>query len=396
MSGSTSTLRPAGLPSGYPAEPDASVKIRWVDNLLVNMSDRATPLLKLLGGTSQFTFNNPKVEWVEDDLWDMRLSHGGLASATATALTVTGASHRYPIGTIICDTGTGELMRVTAQADANTLTVVRDIVGGVTEATVASTAELIVAGQAQSEDEEWKFRTSAISTLPYNFAQVSHEGIRVTYRRNSTALYGLRGTDLDKISADMVAEMFVKFEGALLFGYRYLGSATTNPALMGGLRFYVTAANGAQVTDEGSAALTRKMIDDELQDLWYAVGPQNMATTILCSGWAKRKISSFFTSAERLTAKATSGGVVISSFETEFGTVNVMAHKHLAKDELYIINPDLVKMGHYEGLGRPHLLQLPNPSANGPRIERAFYADLSAMVKGVQSMARLHTFSTSS
>ena len=40
MAGSTSLLRVGGIPSGYPAEIDSNVKIRWVDNLLVNMSEQ--------------------------------------------------------------------------------------------------------------------------------------------------------------------------------------------------------------------------------------------------------------------------------------------------------------------------------------------------------------------
>jgi len=41
LTGNVSTLRVAGYPSGYPAEIDANVKIRWVDNLLINKIGRA-------------------------------------------------------------------------------------------------------------------------------------------------------------------------------------------------------------------------------------------------------------------------------------------------------------------------------------------------------------------
>ena len=40
-----------------------------------------------------------------------------------------------------------------------------------------------------------------------------------------------------------------------------------------------------------------------------------------------------------------------------------------------------------------HLLALASPSATGPRIQRAYYADMSAMVKGVQSMGRIQEIS---
>jgi len=396
LAGNASTLRPAGIPSGYPAEIDANVKIRWVDNLLINMSDRSTRLLKYLGGTSQFTFNNPKVEWPEDDLWGARPTHGGLAAAGTTSLTVTGQAHRYPVGTLLYHVADGEIVRVTAVADANTLTIQRDVPGAVTEGAWGSSDEVIACGNAMAEDADWVFRPSAIVNLPYNFAQVSHVGVQVTYRRQSTALYGIRGTDLDYISANTVAEQFSLMEKALLNGYRYEGTSAARPALMGGLKFYITDANGAQVTDMSDAAFTRKDIDDVLQELAYTVGLEKMSTTILASAWAHRKITSFFSAGERLSTGATKGGVVINQFNTSFGTVDVMMHTALDKDEIIFINSDMVKMGNYEGLGRPHLLQLPNPSATGPRIQRAFYADLSCLVKGVQGMGRLHNFSTSS
>lgn len=393
MAGSTSTLRPAGLPSGYPAEIDASVKIRFVDNMLVNMADRQADLLKYFGGVAQFTFDNPKVEWVEDDVWTRRPTHGGLAAAGTTSLTVTGAAHRYPVGTILCHTTDGELVRVSAIADANTLTITRDIDNSVTEGAWASTDEVIVAGQAMSEDQDWAFRPGGIFSLPYNFAQVSHVGIQVTFRRNATALYGLRGTDLDDQSAKTVAEQFVALEGALAFGKRFEGSGTANPALMGGLRYYITAANGAQVTDLAAVALTRADIENDLQDVYYAVGPQNVPDTFLVSAWASRKISSFFASAERNTAGTRVGGVVIDQINTPFGPINFIPYVGLAKDDMIAIRREHVKMGHYAGLGRPHLLQLPQPSATGPRIQRAFYGDVSAMVKGVEGAIRITDFS---
>lgn len=395
MAGATSTLRPAGLPSGYPAEIDSNVKIRWVDNLLINMSERSANLLKYLGGPSQFSFTNPKVEWVEDDVWSRRLSHGGLAAAGTTALTVTGASHRYPIGTLLLVADVGEILRVNAHADANTLTVTRDADGQSLAATVASTDEIIVAGLAMSEDESYAFRPSAIVNLPYNYAQIMHVGLAVTFRRQSTALYGLRGTDLDYISANTVAEMFVAMDEGIVQGTRYEGAATTTPAQMGGLRYYITAANGAVVSDIASAALARKDIDDDLQELWYAVGPEKMARALVISAWGQRKITSFFSSAERLPPKTTSAGVVIGSYNSDFGPIDVLMHTSVRKDEAYLVNRDMIKMGHYAGLGRPHLLQLAAPSAVAPKVERAFYADVSAMIKGVHGMGHIHTFSVS-
>lgn len=397
MAGDVSTLRVAGLPTGYPAEIDANVKIRWVDNLLINMSEQSSDLLKYLGGPAQFVFTNPKVEWVEDDQWGRRPTHGGLAAAGTTSLTVTGAAHRYPVGTLFKHISDGEIVRVTAIVDANTLTLQRDVPGSVTEGAWASTDEVTVIGLAMSEDDSWTFRPSAIVTLPFNYAQVMHTGVQATYRRVATALYGLQGTDLDYQSAAEVAQGFVRMEQGLLEGERYAGTSAARPAMFGGVAFYVTTANGADVNDLNSAPITRSDIEGMLQDIWYSVGPENMARDLIFGAFSARKIDSFFSAAERLPAGyGGTPGIHITSMNTAFGVINLMMHTAVAKTDLWAIRRDNIKMGHFAGLGRPHLLALAAPSATGPRIQRAFYGDLSVMVKGVQAMGRIQEISLTS
>lgn len=394
MAGSVSTLRVSGLPSGYPAEIDANVKIRWVDEQLVNMSEQSADLLKMLGGPAQFVFTNPKVEWVEDDQWGRRPTHGGLAADVTTALTVTGQAHRFPIGTLFLHVPSGEIVRVTAIADADTLTLQRDVQNLVTEGAWASTDEVIVAGHAMSEDENWTFRPSAILGLPFNYAQVSHVGVQATFRRVATALYGLTGTDLDYQSAAVVAQQFVYMEQELLSGKRFVGASTARPATSGGVAQYVTAANGADVTDLSGAPLTRKDFEDMLQDIWYSVGPEKMAKDVAISYYGQRKVDSWFSGSERLTQGATgTGGVHMTSVRFNGIVLNFMVHTAVAKNDAWLLNRNSIKMGHFAGLGKPHLLQLAAPSATGPRIQRAYYRDTSVLVKGVQGMGKLEEFS---
>jgi hypothetical protein len=394
MAGTIVTERVAGIPNGWPPELDASVKVRYVAPLLINMSERSADFLKYIGGVEQFTFNSTTVEWMEDDIWNRRLSHSGLAAGTTTTLTVTAAAHRYPIGTILYNVPDGEYARVTGHIDANNIQIARDITADVTEGAWASTDEVLVAGIAMDENDDYVFRPTSIFTLPYNRPQVFQTGVQASFRRLETALYGLRGSDLDKQAADMVAENFVAMEMAAVHGRRFDGTAAV-PAMMGGLKFYVTSANGAQVTNLSSAPLTRADIDNDLQDLFYAVGPENTATTLLVDAWAKRKLSSFFAGSERMSSQPSgAAGVVVDKIYTDFGTLDIMLHPAVAKGEMYLFNKDKIQVGHHGSLGRPQLRQLP-PSTVGPRSQKVFYADLSMIVGGVQGMARIHGYSTS-
>lgn len=357
------------------------------------MSERSADLLKYVGGPESFDFRTTKVEWQEDDVWNRRLSHGGFAAGGTTSLVVTGAAHRYPIGTILYIPSDVEYVRVESHTDADTIVVRRDIYttasGGA--GAVANTAEIIVAGHSMDENDNYVFRPTAIFNFPYNYPQVQQQGIQASKRRQETALYNMRGSDLDYRALDLVAEQFVALEQTVLMGQRFGGTANV-PAASGGVIYFVTSANGAQVTDLATVALTRKDIDDKLQALFYAVGADKMAKTLLCGAWAKRKISSFWSSAERLGPGVSAAGVVVDRINTDFGVVEIMLHTALAKDDLYLINRDAIKVGHHGQYGRPHLEDLP-PSTVGPRSQKVYYSDTSVIVSGVQSMARLHNFS---
>jgi hypothetical protein len=395
MAGTVTLERVAGIPSGFPAEIDSSIKVRWVAPLLINMSERSSDFLKYVGGLEQFKFNNTTVEWVEDDVWTRRLTHGGLAAAGTTSLTVTGAAHRYPIGTILFNSADSEYVRVTGHTDANTLTIARDVVGSVTEGAWASTDEVFVAGFAMDENDDYVFRPTSIFTMPYNRPQVHQTGVQASFRRQETAIYGLQGSDLDKQAADLVAEQFVAMEMASVHSYRFDGTAA-NPSMMGGIKFYVTSANGAQVTDLSGASLTRQDIDDTLQDFYYSVGRDKMSMSIVTGAWGKRKISSFWAGSERTEATASGTvGVVVTKVNTDFGTVDVMMHEALAQNELFFLKRENIKLGHHGTLGKPQLRMLPT-SIVGPRSQKVFYGDISEIVAGVQGMGRIHNFATDS
>lgn len=383
--------------SGFPAEflldGSTSLKVRWVAPLLVNMSERSTDTLKYLGGPETFQYNNSKIEWVEDDPWNRRLTHGGLAGSGTTTLTVTSAAHRFPVGTILLNRQDNEYVRVTGHVDANNLTIQRDIVSGVSEGAWASTDEVFVAGFAMHENDNWVFRPTSIFTMPFNYSQVHSVGVQETFRMVETAVYGLQGNDLDQQAANTVAEQFVAMEQELVHGSRFVGSSSV-PSMQGGIKNFVTAANGAQVTDLSGASLTRADIDDELEDVFYEVGGDKMAMTILIGAFGKRKISSFFSGAERLgPGLGQAAGVTVDRINTDFGVVDVLLQTALSQDELLIVRRENHRMGHHGTLGRPQLRQLP-PSSTGPRVQQAFYGDLSSIHTGPRAEVRIHNFST--
>jgi hypothetical protein len=357
----------------------------------MNMKEQSTDLLKYLGGPTQFTCTNTKIEWVEDDGWNRRVTGCTMAdhAVTETLTFADNIAHRFPIGTLFYNNEIGETARLSAHVSASTVTLLRDTDGQSKHAAWLATHEVLVAGLAMHETDYWTFSPGAYISVPYNFVQTMSEGVHVTFNRMEQALLGIPGTDLDYLTQNVIARAFVNMEQNLITGYRYLG-ASTKPSLMGGINFYVTAANGAYVKDLADAALTRKDLDDALQDRWVAVGPEKVARTVLLGPWAKRKVSSWFSSAEHMNSGAgQTGGITVDRINTDFGPVDFLLHTAIAQDQIYFLNRENIKMGVLGARGRPHLEIPAGVSPTAPRVERFFYAAISCEVKGVQGMGRI-------
>ena len=404
MAGTVETLGVSGAPdSGYPTDylfdGSTALKVRYVAPLLVNMAERSVDFLKYVGGVETFQYNNPKVEWVEDDPWNRRPTISALTAAgsanASQSLTVTGAAHRFPVGTVLFNRNQDEFVRVTGVVNVNTLTIMRDITGRVDETgiTWAVTDEVFVSGFSMHENDNWVYRPTSLVTMPFNYTQASIVAVQETFRAMETVTYGQQGGSLDKKAADTVAEQFVTYEMAMVHGDRFAGTSAI-PMQMGGMFYYITSANGAQVTDLSGAALVRSDIDDELQALFFSVGADKSAKTIITSPWGKRKLSSFFSGAERLgPGTGQTAGISVDRLNTDFGVLDILMHTAVRQDEMYIFRRENHKMGHFGTLGRPQLRQLP-PSSTGPREQQAFYSDLSSIHSGPRSEARILNFST--
>lgn len=400
MTQTMETVRVGGISGGYPAEIDSSVKVRFVDDSeIINLSDLSVDFLKLLGGVSQFTFDNEKVEWTEHDIWGRRLSsHGGLAAAGTTSLTVTGQAGRYPVGTILIDitVAARDMARVTAHVDANTLTLERGY-AGTTAGVWTNTDTVMVAGFTMNEDDNWVYRPSYVLTLPFNLHQIQHTALKQTWHRSGVRLYGHGTGDADFAGqvTQTMAEQLVAVEEALIMGQRYAGGGPATPSMAGGLEYYVTSGNGAQVTDLSAASVTRKNVEDLMQNLAHAVGRQNSANLIVCGYWFNRKMTQLFDSKERLPPNESIAGLSIERIRVPgLGVVQLLPHIAMPEDEAFFLKLENIKVGTFAGLGQPHVGEIIQTS--GPFTGRYFYMNWSSTIKGVQGMGLIKKFSLTS
>lgn len=354
---------------------DTGSQRRQVDDMLVTMSPKKVPLLKLLGITG-FVGENPKYEWVEDTLLATSTTLNGAHNNTVTTINVAaGDGANFQKGTLfraITSGGVSEYIWVSADPVTDALTVVRGVAGTTAQTfTGGETVEII--GLAYPENTDSPLAGTSQFNLPFNYFQLFDTAIQVSNRQNNTAVYGIRGRDYDFQVAKKLSELMIKLERNCFLGQRNAAAGGV-PQLMGGFPTFITQ----NVTDLAGAALTEQSINDALQSAFYKVGDDLLGRTIICGAWAKRKISSFYAPTARMDRASRKGGVVVNTVDTEFGEVDVLMNIWCPKDQIFIINTDLLKVGHYKG-GAFYDELLP---ASGGYVKGHLYGDYSLEMKG--------------
>ena len=392
VAGTTDTLRVAGVPSGYPAEQESNVRVRWIENALEVMSDFDVPLLKRLGGVNQFKATNPKIEWILYDTWSDRFNLGAGLGLAGTTLTTTGnIAHRIPRGTVLKIED--ELIWVQAQASANTLTVVRDY-AGTTDVAHDNGTQTRIVGFAEVEGTSFVLRGSALRSVPFNHFSIFKTGHSESFAQSEAQIYTRTGPSMPEMMADAVSQVMVGLEAMLIEGQRSPGSGVTEPPMMGGLRFFGTSANGATVVDAGGAKLSRTILNQGFDGSYDQVGTSKMARTVLASQGAKRVLyEEYGQPITRATEGTTKFSENVTRLENEYGGFDIVGpFKRIATNELWIINPALVRVGVYGSLGRLHEGMIPT---DGDFTSKGLYAMHSAIFKGIPGLVRIHNFTTS-
>lgn len=390
--GTIATMRVSGLPSGYPAEQEADVKVRFVDTSVEVLSDMEIPLLNAIGGPSQFQAPTQKIEWQQRDTWSDRGNLGAQLAGAGTTLTIDEASaHRYPRGSVLKIED--EYIWVSAQASTTTLTVGRGYAGS-SDVTHASGVEFRLVGFTEVEGSDFQLRGSALHTQAYNFFSITKMASSESWIQSQQQTYVRSGPTMPEMMADNINQHWVGLEAALIEGTRYAGAGTTTPPMSGGLRYFVTSGNGAVVVDCAGQKLSRALIESALDQVWKNVGSMNMSRTVLCGLGAKRTLYREYIEpfVRRGPSDTTGPTTNFTSFETEFGSFNVIGpFKRIEEDELWIVNPALMECGTYGSIGRLHEGTL---TTQGDYNKQFVFGMYGFKFKGIPGTVKLYNFTT--
>ena len=415
MAGSTATTRLQGMPdSGFPSEITGDMRIRVVDEDILDISQvNELQVVKLFGGFDGAVEKAGfKHEWMLTDQWKLRdavannpLAVGGTALDLGGSATANNA-HRYPRGTILqlgenSASATPELVWVSAQADADTLTIVRAY-AGTTAIEHAQDVVILVAGFSEVEGTNWTLRQTATKSFLYNYITIMKTAVRGSWAAEAIRKYGTApGQDINEQMARSMKQVLQSFNNQLLLGQRDEGQGASEPASFGGVDFFVNSTNGSYIADLNQAALTLGDIMDMFEDRFYEVGAENVGKTLLMDYWGYRKILGFFDPGIRLETTENAVGLRVSILRTPIGDVEVLYDPVVPRGKMYLLRTDqlsTVRLPDPPGQFPPSRLHigLSGNTAQGDYTEMYLYGAYGCQIKNPATMGIIDEYSVTS
>jgi len=184
------------------------------------------PLNALLAMGSSEPTDDPEYKYFRDELPERKLTVNGAVASTSTGTITIDASddNKFAIsGAIVVNSETGEVMHVTADTTATTLTVTRNI-GGTTHQ-IADNAELFIAGFAAQEGGNSPTAISFDATVASNYTQIFRTAFAVTNTMQST--YLRTGDKLDEAMTKALKLHMSDIERAMFFGVKHEANGST-------------------------------------------------------------------------------------------------------------------------------------------------------------------------
>ena len=281
------------------------------------------PLNALLSMASSEATDDPEFKNFRDELPERKLSinNGAGYNDSATDLVIdSGADNLFAVaGTILVNSATNEVMRVTADAGSTSLTVERNIGG--TAHSITDGDELFIAGSAYAEGASSPTGVSFDATVASNFTQIFRTAFTVTETLRSTNLR--TGDKEDELATKALKLHMSDIERAMFFSRKHEANATSaNPLrFTGGLMNTIT-----NVIDRSTNTntMTEKQFDDALIEDIFAFGSKQKI--MFCGAKVAGHLQQFGKNRWQPTVVDGTYGVNLTQYSTFAG--DLMVHLH--------------------------------------------------------------------
>lgn len=307
----------------------------WMDEAIFILTPTDVPLQQRF---ATMPVDNVKVQWLNDELTPQELTTTSSTAAGVTTVVVSSTTLARVGDVYAVKDAPNLLIKVTAVVNATDLTVTRPFAGS-TDATIANGATLILVGQDRDEGQDPLAGRFIDTTTDYNQTQVDQEGVEVTRTKEKLPLYGIPGSKMDRERQRKFKELAIRFERRLILNRRVDASGTKRQ--MGGVIFYATSNGVSDVKANLKSATNtalRNCFDQGATPSWLVIPP---AMAPLYSALIDSEV-------RRTPGTGQTVGNTVTTFESDFGSVNITIDRHLPKTKALVLTPDFVKIGNYD------------------------------------------------
>jgi len=338
-----------------------------VSEFIDAIDPRDIPLLSMLGMGSEagsavagadslaFPCINPTHTWQSDELIPSKatLEAGDSSSPYTTVDVGVVAVNYFNVGDLVELNGTyGEVKTISTSGG----TFVIEAVEG-SAALAANSANDVVYNLGSMRNDGAAFTTTYSSTdltSASNYTQIFHDAVSVSGTSEATEKFGITN-EFDREFAKKFQEVVIKLERTAHYGLANAlpdaggpGTDKTNNRRMGGLFSFIKNDASANITNAASAKLTEKILVDTLQDIWDDGGNPD---TILVNATQKRVLSSFASPYVRTDRNENALGVIVGTYESEFGNLDIVLDRYVKPADLIIVQKEYLGIGALKGNG---------------------------------------------
>jgi len=318
----------------------------------------SAPLNALLSLGSSESTDDPEFKNFRDELPEREMTvNGAVADTTTGTITIdAGDDNKYAIaGAIVVNAGTGEVMHVTADCTATTLTVTRNIGG--TTFQIADGADLFVAGFAAAEGAGSPTAISFDATVASNYTQIFRTAFGVTNTLNAT---NLRTGNKEQEAMTKALKLHMSdIERAMIFGFKNEanGSSAAPTRYTGGLINSLSnvvdiATDYASWGGGNAGEMSEIGLDDMLIQNVFKYGSKEKICFV--GDRAASKLQRF--GKDRWAPQTVQGsyGVNLTQYQTFAGNLNVHLHPQFRqipgmRDSMLIVDFPFLKYRYLEG-----------------------------------------------
>ena len=306
-------------------------KIMVTDRILLTNPLKIATFLRLGSDIGKFSFANidgKEYRWLEDSyVAETVVVTTGLASAaTTTSFTPASLTYLQPGDLLKVD---DEIMWVSSVTSG--IPQVTRGWGATTGATHANASVATHVGRARIDGDAADDSPMTEVTSSTNYTQIYQRSVEVARTKQKMAQYGISdpmGREIDK----KMDELLISLNKLPFYGERYIGTNAANARSAGGLKTFITD----NTAEKASATLTRKMVDDTLQDIYDDGGDPDL---IITGAWQQRKINDMYEGFITTDRVETVGGMKIHQLMNPItgGMIDILVDRACPTDELFIL-----------------------------------------------------------